>query len=199
MSEKSHLSIERLIESIPDARERSYPPVENWNPDHVGSIDIRIAADGTWYHDGDPIRRPALVKLFSTVLRQDADGKHYLVTPVERLAIKVDVAPLFVSDMFLEDPGPNQVVTFKTHTEDVARLDSDHPLSVTIDPQTAEPTPLVLMRGRLKGLLSRSVFYDLVDLAEEHDLEGCAVQGIMSAGTFHIIGRSDGQPMETAP
>lgn len=198
MNDKHHLDIEKLLESIPDAGERTYPPVDKWNPEHVGRIDIRIAADGTWYHEGDPIRREALVKLFSTVLRLDDDGKHYLVTPVERLEIAVDVAPLFVSDMYLENSGPDQTITFRTHTDDVAPLDRDHPLTVRVDPASGEPTPLVLVRQRLQGLLGRSVFYDLVDLAEEREIDGVAVQGVLSAGHFHIIGRSDGKPMEAA-
>jgi hypothetical protein len=196
MSDKSHLGIEHLADSIPAGGQRSYPPVEMWDPEHVGGIDIRIASDGTWYHEGDPIMRHALVKLFSTVLRRDDDGKHYLVTPVERLEISVDVAPLYVAGMFLENEGPDQIVSFRTHTDDVARLDSGHPLTVHVDPASGEPTPLVLVRGRLQGLLARSVFYDLVDLAEEREVKGVKVQGIMSAGIFHIIGRSDGKQME---
>lgn len=198
MTDKSHLDIEKLLEAIPDAGERSYPPVHLWNPDHVGRIDIRIAADGTWFHEGDPIRRLALVKLFSTVLRKDDDGRHYLVTPVERLEITVDVAPLFVSDMYLEDSGPDQKITFRTHTDDVAPLDADHPLEVTVDAATGEPTPLIIVRSGLQGLLARSVFYDLVDLAEEREIGGVPVQGVISAGRFHVIGRSDGRPMEQA-
>ncbi|WP_417517739.1 DUF1285 domain-containing protein [Minwuia sp.] len=196
MTDKSYLDIEKLAESIEGSGERAYPPVDKWNPDRVGEIDIRIASDGTWYHEGDPILRHALVKLFSTVLRRDEDGKHYLVTPVERLAIQVDVAPLYVSEMFVENPGPDQTITFKTHTDDIAVLDTDHPLTVDVDPASGEPTPLVLVRARLQGLLARSVFYDLVELSEERTMDGVAVQGVMSAGTFHVIGRTDGKALD---
>ncbi|WP_416897284.1 MAG: DUF1285 domain-containing protein [Minwuia sp.] len=195
MSDKSYLDIERLAESIPDGSERSYPPVDKWDPERVGEIDIRIAQDGTWYHEGDPILRHELVKLFSTVLRRDDDGRHYLVTPAERLAIQVDVAPLFVNEMFRENAGPEQVIRFRTHTDDVAVLDDDHPLEVSVDAETGEPTPLVHIRGRLKGLLARSVFYDLVEIADEREIDGVEVQGVMSAGRFHVIGRSDGRPL----
>lgn len=195
MTEKSYLNIEKLADAIPDAGKRRYPPVEAWHPEHVGQIDIRIAADGTWYHEGDPIRRHELVKLFSTILRRDPDGKHYLVTPAEKLEIQVDVAPLFVSEMFLEDEGPNQRFVFRTHTDDVAPLDDEHPLTVDIDPESGEPEPKLLVRSGLQGLLARSVFYDLVDLAEERDVDGLEVQGVMSAGAFRIVGRSDGKPM----
>jgi len=196
MNDKPHLGMEKLAESIPDPGSRSYPPVDSWDPDRVGTIDIRIAADGTWYHEGDPILRPALVRLFSKVLRKDKDGRHYLVTPVERLEIQVDVAPLHVTEMFVEGTGKAQNITFKTLTDDVAQLDDEHELTVGIDPENGEPTPTVLIRGRLQGLIARSVFYDLVDIAEERDIDGVPVQGVTSAGRFHVIGRSDGKPME---
>lgn len=194
--EKTHLDIDQLAETLDAEARKSYPPVHLWNPDNVGEIDIRIAADGTWYHEGDPILRPALVKLFSTVLRKDDDGRHYLVTPVERLAIQVDVAPLYVSEMYREGEGDAQTLHFRTHTGDVAPLDDDHPLEVDVDPETGEPTPLILVRDRLKGILARSVFYDLVDIAEEREIDGVAVQGVMSAGRFRVIGRSDGKPLD---
>jgi hypothetical protein len=198
MQDKSHLDIEALAESLEDASRRSYPPVEKWNPERVGEIDIRIAADGAWYHEGDPIRRPALVKLFSTVLRRDDDGRHYLVTPAERLAIQVDVAPLHVTEMYREGAGAAQRIVFRTMTNDVATLDSEHPLTVEIDRETGEPTPTVLVRQRLEGLLARSVFYDLVDIAEERTVDGVEVQGVVSAGDFHVIGRTDGRPLKGA-
>ncbi len=139
------------------------------------------------------------MKLFSTVLRHDDDGKHYLVTPVERLSIQVDVAPLYVSGMYVDNPGEAQKIVFTTHTDDVCTLDDAHPLDVTINEANGEPTPLVLVRDRLQGLLARSVFYDLVDIAEEREIDGVAVSGVMSDGGFRIIGRLDGQPMDAAP
>jgi hypothetical protein len=194
--DKNHLRIDQLAETLDAEARKSYPPVHLWDPANVGEIDIRIAADGTWYHEGDPILRPALVRLFSTVLRKDDDGRHYLVTPAERLAIEVDVAPLYVSEMYREGEGDDQTLVFRTHTGDVAPLDEAHPLRVPVDPETGEPTPLVLVRDRLEGILARSVFYDLVDIAEEREIDGVAVQGVMSAGRFHVIGRSDGRPLD---
>lgn len=195
-SEKTHLKIDELAETLDAERRRSYPPVHKWDPENVGEIDIRIAADGTWYHEGDPILRHELVKLFSTVLRKDDDGRHYLVTPVERLAIKVDVAPLYVSEMYREGEGADQTLVFRTHTGDVAPLDDDHPLDVRVDAESGEPTPLILVRDSLQGILARSVFYDLVDIAEEREVDGVAVQGVMSAGKFRVIGRTDGKPLD---
>ncbi len=133
MTTKPHLDMEKLLESIPDSGERFYPPVHLWNPDHVGTIDIRIAADGTWYHEGDPIRRQSLVNLFSTVLRKDDDGRHYLVTPVERLEIAVDVAPCSSATCMSKMPAPIRQ-SRSGHTDDIARLDADHPLQVSVDP-----------------------------------------------------------------
>lgn len=193
---KPHLDIENIAEAIGGTDGRRYPPVHLWNPEHVGEIDIRIAADGTWYHEGDPIRRLPLVRLFSTVLRHDDDGRHYLVTPVERLGIQVEVAPLYVTAMHVSHAGPDQQIRFTTSTDDVAFLDSDHPLTVTVDADSGAPTPLVLIRDRLQGLLARSVFYDLVDIAEERAIDGVDVSGVMSAGQFHVIGRLDGAPLE---
>lgn len=192
---KTHLDIADLAERLKAAGERRYPPVHRWHPAHEGEIDMRIAADGTWYYLGSPIQRPAMVKLFSTVLRRDDDGRHYLVTPAEKLAIQVDVAPLHVVEMFREGRGADQTLAFRTLTDDMVTLDDAHPLSVSIDPATGEPTPLILVRDRLQGLIMRPVFYDLVDIAEERRSPAGAVQGVTSAGSFHVIGRSDGRPL----
>ncbi|MEC9346216.1 MAG: DUF1285 domain-containing protein [Pseudomonadota bacterium] len=187
--------IERLAARLSVESGRRYPPVEKWNPAHEGTVDIRIAADGTWYHEGEPIRRANMVRLFSTVLRRDADGHHYLVTPVEKMRITVDVAPLHVVDLQREGEGEAQTIAFRTMTDDLVVLDADHPLGVTVDPATGEPTPLVLVRGRLQALLSRPVYYDLVELAEVRHLAQGEVLGVMSAGQFHVIGRTDGTPL----
>lgn len=187
--------IARLAGRLAVDSDRRYPPVEKWNPPHEGHVDIRIAADGTWYHEGEPIRRANMVRLFSTVLRRDADGHHYLVTPAEKLRITVDVAPLHVVDMTCEGDGADRTIAFRTLTDDLVVLDGDHALTVTVDPHSAEPTPLVRVRAGLQGLLSRAVYYDLVELAEERHLAGGEVLGVMSAGQFHVIGRTDGTPL----
>ncbi|MDF1719843.1 MAG: DUF1285 domain-containing protein [Minwuia sp.] len=192
--QKSHLDIADLAERLEQAAGRGYPPVDQWHPAHEGVIDMRITADGTWLYQGSPIQRAGMVKLFATVLRRDADGHHYLVTPAEKQRITVDVAPLHIVEMFREGHGAKQKLVFRTLTDDMVTLDADHPLRVDVDPETGEPTPLVAVRGRLMALIVRAVFYDLVDIAEEREIDGVMVQGVMSNGMFHIIGRLDGQP-----
>ncbi len=196
--QKPHLDIADLAKRLEQASGRGYPPVEQWHPAHEGVIDMRITADGTWLYQGSPIQRPAMVKLFSTVLRCDEDGHHYLVTPAEKQRITVDVAPLHIVEMFREGQGADQKLAFRTLTDDMVSLDADHPLRVTVNAETGEPTPLVPVRGRLVALIVRSVFYDLVDIAEEREVAGATVQGVMSNGMFHVIGRLDGQPHDAA-
>ncbi|MDF1736280.1 MAG: DUF1285 domain-containing protein [Minwuia sp.] len=193
-TDKPHLDIADLAERMSAAAGRGYPPVDRWHPEHEGVIDMRITADGTWLYQGSPIQRAGMVRLFSTVLRRDDDGHHYLVTPAEKQRITVDVAPLHIVEMFREGEGDTQKLVFRTLTDDMVVLDAAHRLRVEVDPETGEPTPLVPVRGNLMAIILRSVFYDLVDIAEERDVAGVAVQGVMSEGIFHIIGRVDGAP-----
>jgi len=193
-ADKPHLDIADLAERMTAASGRGYPPVEQWDPAHEGVIDMRITADGTWLYLGSPIRRAAMVRLFSTVLRRDDDGHHYLVTPAEKQRITVDVAPLHIVEMFREGQGDEQKLAFRTLTDDMVTLDDAHRLQVDIDPASGEPTPLVPVRGNLMALILRPVFYDLVDIADEREVDGVMVQGLMSNGIFHVIGRLDGQP-----
>ncbi len=192
--QKSHLDIADLARRLEQAAGRGYPPVDHWHPAHEGVIDMRITADGTWLYQGSPIQRAGMVRLFSTVLRRDDDGHHYLVTPAEKQRITVDVAPLHIVEMFREGEGDAQKLAFRTLTDDMVVLDAAHRLRVEVDPETGEPTPLVPVRGNLMAIILRSVFYDLVDIAEERVMAGVTVQGVMSEGIFHIIGRVDGAP-----
>jgi len=144
--------------------EKNLPPVAKWRPEREGSIDIRIARDGTWYHEGSPIQRDALVKLFSTVLRKDPDG-YCLVTPAERLTIKVEDAPFLGVNMEVRGSGRDAELLFTTNVGDHVVADADHPLQV--DESDGEPRPYVTVRDDLPALLSRSVFYRLVEQAEQ--------------------------------
>lgn len=174
------------------ARASRYPPVERWEPAYCGEIDIRIAADGTWYHEGRPIRRPELVRLFSRVLRRDADGCHYLVTPVEKMRIAVDDAPLHVSRMDISGSGPEQRIVFRTLTDDIIPLDAEHPLTMRPAAQGGELRPYLRARGRLDAVLLRPVYYELAGhLDEGTDAAGRRVWGVWSAGHFfplHPVG-----------
>jgi uncharacterized protein len=141
------------------------PPVDSWNPPFCGDIDMRIARDGTWFYLGTPIGRPAMVKLFASVLRREPDGSYVLVTPVEKVGITVEDAPFLAVELFSEGTGRGRKVGFRLNTEDAVLLDEAHGLRVTIDPKTEEPRPYLHVRKGLEALVSRSVFYELVEYA----------------------------------
>jgi hypothetical protein len=169
---------------------RGLPPVHLWNPDYSGDLDMRIARDGTWYYLGTPINRPALVRLFSTILRRD-DDVYVLVTPVERWGITVEDAPFVAVDFDVEGTGEAQVLRFETNVGDHAEAGPDNPIRVEIDPETGEPSPYVLIRDRLEALIDRKSFYRLIDLAVTRDHEGAAWVGLWSGGQFFPIQKAD--------
>ena len=164
------------------------PPVETWHPDFLGDMDMRIARDGTWFYLGSPIKRQRMVKLFASILRYDPDGTYYLVTPVEKFAIVVDDAPFQAVAMDARGQGRGQALTFRTNVDDQVMAGPDHPLRVEIDPGTEEPSPYVHVRAGLEALISRAIFYDLVELAVEEERDGGPQLGIWSAGAFFPIG-----------
>ncbi|MEN8722789.1 MAG: DUF1285 domain-containing protein [Alphaproteobacteria bacterium] len=172
-------------------KRRGVAPVDKWNPDYCGEMDMRIARDGTWFHEGSPIGRKQLVRLFSTVLRKDEDGRHYLVTPVEKIGITVDDAPFLGVEVAVEGAGQDMSLSFRTNVDDQVTADADHPIRVTIDKETGEPSPYVLVRGRLEAKIARSVFYELVALGQEQAHEGAIHFGLWSGGIFHSFGEKD--------
>jgi len=176
--------LDSILSSAKAAGEGGLPPVHKWNPDFCGDIDMRIARDGSWHYMGTPIDRKRMVRLFSTILRHDADGKFYLVTPVEKIGITVDDAPFVAVEMEVRGAGRDQVLAFRTNVDDHVILNSAHPLRVEEDPETGEPSPYILVRDRLEALIARSVFYDLVELAEEQD----GRLGVWSEGAFFALG-----------
>lgn len=145
---------------------RKLPPVNDWHPDRTGSIDIRIAADGTWYHEGEPILRQALVNLFATILRKDPDG-YCLVTPAEKLLIEVEDAPFQAIDVEVKGEGAGQQLLFSTNVGDIVLADEAHPITVEGDPE--HPRPYLEVRDGLRALISRSVYYRLTELAEQDE------------------------------
>lgn len=165
----------------------SLPPVDRWNPPFCGDLDMEIRSDGTWFYLGTPIGRPALVRLFSTVLRKDEDGKTYLVTPVEKVGIRVQDAPFLAVEMSLEEVGGGQVVTFRTNVGDVVTVDADHPLRFDIAGDKKELKPYVLVRGRLEALLSRAVMYELVEKGEVVVVDGVETFAVRSRGQVFPI------------
>jgi hypothetical protein len=146
---------------------KGLPPVERWNPPYCGDIGMRIRADGVWLYQGSPIGRKPLVRLFSTVLRKEADGRHYLVTPAEKVDVAVDDAPFLAVEMQVEGEGPGQVLTFRTNVDDVVRCGPSCPLRFEVEAAAGGLKPYLLVRGRLEALLTRALYYDLVELAVE--------------------------------
>jgi hypothetical protein len=143
--------------------ERSLPPVDRWNPQRCGHSEMRIARDGTWYHQGTPIGRPAMIRLFSTVLRREPDGSHVLVTPVEKLEIEVESTAFRAIAMNAEGSGRGQRIAFALDSGDAVILGPDHPLGMVDTPNG--PSPRVLVRHGLEAELTRPVYYELAELA----------------------------------
>lgn len=151
--------------------------------------DIRIARDGVWWHEGAPIRRLALVRLFAGVLRRDEAGDYWLVTPAERGRIRVEDAPFVAVEMRAEGAGEDQVLRFRTNVDDWATAGPDHPIRVAADPETGEPSPYVLVRNGLEARLARPVYYELAERAVPRDADGeGTVYGVWSKGAFFPIG-----------
>jgi hypothetical protein len=155
---------------------------DSWNPPFCGDLDMRIGADGTWYYLGSPIGRKPLVKLFSSVLRRE-DGKHFLVTPVEKVGITVDDAPFVAVEMTVDGEGAGRTLAFRTNVDQWVTADSEHPLRFGKDERGALKPYLHVRRG-LEALVVRAVFYDLVELGEERLVDGLRVFGVASSGVF---------------
>ena len=162
-------------------------PVERWNPDFCGDLDMEIKQDGTWFYMGTPIGRMPLVQLFSTVLRKDADGKTYLVTPVERVGIRVIDAPFIAVEMDVSGAGDGQIITFRTNVGDVVEAGPGNPLRFVDEDQTGGLKPYVLVRGRLEALVARPVMYELVAHGEEIDVGGRKMFAVRSKGEVYPI------------
>lgn len=166
---------------------RRMPPVEHWNPPLSGDMDIRIARDGSWWHEGKPIHRESLVRLFSTVLRRDDDGCYYLLTPVEKWRIRVDDAPFVAVLLEISGEGESQALAFRTNLGDMATAGPEHALRVDYD-ASGEPAPYIHIRAGLWALISRSVFVELAALATIREVDTGPVYGIYSQGVFFTLG-----------
>ena len=162
-------------------------PVERWNPDFCGDLDMEIKQDGTWFYLGTPIGRMPLVQLFSTVLRKDEDGRTYLVTPVERVGIRVVDAPFIAVEMNVSGAGAEQTITFRTNVGDVVEAGPGHPLRFVDEDETGGLKPYVLVRGRLEALVTRPVMYELVEHGEEIDIGGKTMFAVRSKGEVYPI------------
>ncbi|MCJ2068180.1 DUF1285 domain-containing protein [Methylobacterium sp. J-030] len=179
-------TLNRLSAALGDLPTRGPPPVERWNPPYCGAIDIRIAADGTWYHTGTPIRRPKLVRLFSSILRREPDGRIVLVTPVECVGITVEDAPFVAVEMAVDGSGQGRRIAFRTNVDDLIPVDAEHTLRFA-EAADGALKPYLHVRAGLWALVTRALTYDLVDLAEQGMLDGEPWLGLWAGGLFHPI------------
>ena len=161
------------------AEEQRLPPVERWNPTHCGDSEMRIARDGTWFHQGSPIGRQAMVRLFSTILRREADGGYVLVTPVEKLDIDVEDAPFVAVEMKTEGEGRDACLAFRLNTGGLVNAGSEHPLR--FEERGDGPRPYLHVRGGLEALVARPVYYELAAMALAND---DMPPGVWSNGAF---------------
>jgi len=187
-------SADSVLASAQAAAKKGPPPVHLWNPPFCGDLDIRIARDGTWFYLGTPIGRPGMVRLFSSILKKEG-GRYYLVTPVEKVGIRVDDAPFVAVDFEGEGTGRDQVLTFVTQVGDRAVAGPDHPIRVQRDASGA-PAPYILIRSDLEALIDRKSFYRLTDLGC-HEGQGTESWfGVWSSGRFFPMIRSEELPQD---
>jgi len=155
-----------ILKQISKYKDENLPPVHLWNPPICENVEMRIDREGRWFFMNSPIGRKRMVKLFSKVLRLDDDGEYYLVTPVEKIRIEVEERPFLIIDYQLSTENKRQLISFETNTGDMFLLDKEHPITVSTNPKTGEPKPYVLVRSNLEGLISRNIYYKLVDLSD---------------------------------
>ena len=160
----------------------SLPPVDKWNPEFCGDIDMKIMRNGKWFYMGTEIKRPAMVKLFSGILRLDSDNCYYLVTPVEKVRISVEDAPFIATSLISEKKDNINHLYFITNVNEKILLTKNNPLEIKINNITEEPSPYIFVRKNLKALISRSVFYELIELATKKNIDGKDCLVLTSAG-----------------
>jgi uncharacterized protein len=166
------------------------PPVHLWNPAFCGDIDMRIAADGTWHYQKTPIGRPALVKLFASILKREGE-RYFLVTPVEKCGITVDDAPFLAVELRVEAAGNGQTLHFRTNVDEWVACGRDHALRFEREPGTGGLKPYLHVRRNLWAKVTRALFYDLVDLGEERAADRIRTFGVASAGEFYAMARAE--------
>ena len=195
MSETTPAGLDGVIAAAKtQAPGRGLPPVHLWHPDHCGEIDIVIKRDGLWFHEGTPIGREALVRLFSTVLRRDPEG-FVLVTPAEKLAITVEDAPFIA----VRVDRVGEALRFQTNVGDVVEAGPENAIRVEIDPANQTPRPYLHVRRGLEALIARPVYYELVEMAQPRDTPMGPTLGVTSNGVWFPVGPPDPPLSETAP
>ncbi|MDX1755026.1 MAG: DUF1285 domain-containing protein [Marinobacter sp.] len=180
-------NIEAQVNSASSGK-KGLPPIDQWHPELSGEIDIRIARNGLWLYQGEPMEREAIPQLFSTILRREDDGEYYLVTPVEKWRLVVDDAPLLAHSVEVTGQGSNQQVSVVTNMGERIPIDGEHPLTVGCYPDSDEPRPVVAVRHGLEARLVTAAYYDLANYVEESVQDGRSVLGIRSHGQFFPLG-----------
>jgi uncharacterized protein len=189
MSKARHGSgsgLQAFADTVKNASARGPAPVHLWNPPFCGDIDMRIAADGTWFYQGTPIGRPALVRLFATILKREGEN-YFLVTPVEKCGIVVEDAPFLAVEVQAGEGAGGRELRFRTNVDDWVCCGPGHPLRFETQTETGGLKPYVHVRSDLWAKATRAVWHDLVDLGEERDVGGTAMFGVASAGEFYAM------------
>jgi uncharacterized protein len=185
MAKEGQAGLEAITGAIKQAG-KGPPPVELWNPPFCGDLDMRIASDGTWFYLKTPIGRPALVKLFASVLKREGDS-YFLVTPVEKCGIKVDDAPFLAVEMNVESGDNGRVLNFRTNVDDWVACGPQHQLRFVPEAGTGGLKPYLHVRRDLWAKVRRALFFDLVELGEECEVEGKTMFGVSSMGMFFAM------------
>ena len=180
MAKEGQGGLEAIVTAV--GKGKGPPPVERWNPPFCGDIDMQIAADGTWFYQKTPIGRPALVRLFASVLKREGD-KYYLVTPVEKVGLIVVDVPFLAVELVVEQ-GENQILKFRTNVDDWVEAGPGHALRFEPEAATGGLKPYLHVRRELWAKVTRALFYDLVELGEERMIGGKAMFGVASKGEF---------------
>jgi uncharacterized protein len=185
VAKTGHSGLEGITKALGPAAGagKGLPPVERWNPPFCGDLDMRIAADGTWFYAKTPIGRPALVKLFASVLKREGD-KYFLVTPVEKCGIQVDDAPFLAVELDVKESSAGRVLNFRTNVDDWVQCGPEHALRFEPESGTDGLKPYLHVRRDLWAKVRRALFFDLVELGEEREFEGKAMFGVTSMGAF---------------
>jgi uncharacterized protein len=190
MAKEGQSGLEAITGALAHTGAKGPPPVERWNPPFCGDLDMRIAADGTWFYMKTPIGRPALVKLFASVLKREGDG-YFLVTPVEKCGITVDDAPFLAVELNIEDSAEGRVLHFRTNVDDWVSCGPAHALRFEPEAGTGGLKPYLHVRRDLWAKVTRTLFFDLVEIGEEREVEGKAMFGVMSMGMFFAMAPAD--------
>lgn len=170
-----------------ECQQNKRPPVHLWNPPHCGDIGLKIDESGVWWYQGSSIKREAMVRLFSTILRKEEDGSHVLVTPVEKIIIEVEDVPFIAVELEIEGSGEQQKIFIRTNVDDVITIDEEHPVTFETDPENEGLKPYINIRNGLQARLTRTMTYELLNHLEENELDGENVLGIWSSGQFFPV------------